>query len=207
MASIINLSTQSPFVWYKFRRSPYHVLLKRVHREFTRCQWKLILAPDVNDLDHVTLFVKQKKVNSSDNILFSLLASLFAHQICQSLYIIAPGGCNRNNLHRLIFWERKFPLFWLTESTNFRISLSLSSLAYNAQECDHVSLTNPFGSSLLEAWAWNSRYSSCNCRGFIFHSHWKGLQKWSFRSSKQNDLWVKVSNLTHQIPSPILVKA
>ena len=122
MASIINLSTQSPFVWYKFRRSPYHVLLKRVQREFTRCQWKLILAPDVNDLDHVTLFVKQKKVNSSDNILFSLLASLFAHQICQSLYIIAPGGCNRNNLHRLIFWERKFRIFGWQRAPIFELA-------------------------------------------------------------------------------------
>ena len=61
----------------------------------------------VNDLDHVALFVKQKKVNSRAHILFSLLASLIAHQSCQSLYI-ALEGCNRNNFHRLIFYERKF---------------------------------------------------------------------------------------------------
>ena len=64
----------------------------------------------VNDLDPVALFVKQKKVNSRDNILFSLLASLFAHQSCQSLYI-ALEGCNRKNFHRLIFYERKFLIF------------------------------------------------------------------------------------------------
>ena len=61
----------------------------------------------VNDLDHVALFVKQKKVNSRAHILFSLLASLIAHQSCQSLYT-ALEGCNRNNFHRLIFYERKF---------------------------------------------------------------------------------------------------
>ena len=64
----------------------------------------------VNDLDHVALFVKQKKVNSRAHILFSLLASLIAHQSCQSLYI-ALRGCNRKNFHRLIFHERKFLIF------------------------------------------------------------------------------------------------
>ena len=64
----------------------------------------------VNGSDHVALFVKQKKVNSRARILFSLLASLIAHQSCQSLYI-ALEGCNRKNFHRLIFYERKFLIF------------------------------------------------------------------------------------------------
>ena len=65
----------------------------------------------VNDLDHVALFVKQKKVTSRAHcILFSLLASLIAHQSCQSLYM-ALEGCNRKNFHRLIFYERKFLIF------------------------------------------------------------------------------------------------
>ena len=191
LAAIIYLLTQSQFVWYKFRRSPYHILLKRVDREFTRYQWKLILAPDVNDLDHVTLSNKLKKGNSSDNILFSLLASLFAHQSCQSLYI-ALRGCNRKNFHRLIFCERKFlisgwkrtPIFelaylcplWPTKRSGMwpREFTFLIWQTHSVVQC-----------SLLEAWAWNSRYSSCTCRGFIFHSHCKGLQKISFRSSKK----------------------
>ena len=76
----------------------------------------------VNDLDHVALFVKQKKVNSCDNILFSLLAFLFAHQSCQSLYI-ALRGCNRKNFHRLIFHERKFLIFgWQKTPINFELA-------------------------------------------------------------------------------------
>ena len=76
----------------------------------------------VNDLDHVALFVKQKKVNSRDNILFSLLASLFAHQSCQSLYK-ALEGCNRKNFHRLIFYERKFLIFgWQRTPINFGLA-------------------------------------------------------------------------------------
>ena len=69
----------------------------------------------------MTLFVKQKKVNSSDNILFSLLASLFAHQICPSLYI-APGGCNQKNFHRLIFCERKFLIFGWQRTPIFELA-------------------------------------------------------------------------------------
>ena len=51
-----------------------------------------------------------KKVNLRGHILFSVLASLFAHQSGQSLYI-ALEGCNRKNFHRLTFCERKFRLF------------------------------------------------------------------------------------------------
>ena len=76
----------------------------------------------VNDLDHVALFVKQKKVNSRAHILFSLLASLIAHQSCQSLYI-ALEGCNRKKFHRLIFYERKFLIFgWQRTPINFGLA-------------------------------------------------------------------------------------
>ena len=76
----------------------------------------------VNGSDHVALFVKQKKVNSRAHILFSLLASLIAHQSCQSLYI-ALEGCNRKNFHRLIFYERKFLIFgWQRTPINFGLA-------------------------------------------------------------------------------------
>ena len=55
-----------------------------------------------------------KKVNSRGHILFSLLASLFAHQSGQSLYI-ALEGYNLKNFHPLTqFRERKFLLLEIT---------------------------------------------------------------------------------------------
>ena len=69
----------------------------------------------------MALFVKQKKVNSRARILFSLLASLIAHQSCQSLYI-ALEGCNRKKFHRLIFNERKFLIFGWQRTPIFKLA-------------------------------------------------------------------------------------
>ena len=56
-------------------------------------------------------FVRQtKKVISRGHILFSLLASLLAHQNGQSFYK-ALECWNRKNFYRLTFHERKFLLF------------------------------------------------------------------------------------------------
>ena len=146
----------------------------------------------VNDLDHVALFVKQKKVNSRAHILFSLLASLIAHQSCQSLYI-ALEGCNRKKFHRLIFYERKFLIFGWQRTPIFE-------LAYLCHLCP----TKRSGIWRCEftVMVWQIRSVVVSMRlepeirdtlhvlaeVFIFHSHCKGLQKWSFRSSQKNDL-------------------
>ena len=102
--------------WSNWKRKKLYNLRKRKKKAFENDRYI------VNDLDPVALFVKQKKVNSRAHILFSLLASLIAHQSCQSLHI-ALEGCNRNNFYRLIFYERKFLIFgWQRTPNNFGLA-------------------------------------------------------------------------------------
>ena len=78
--------------------------------------WRLISAPDVNDLCYVALFVKPKRWVTCLHS-FSLLALLFAHQSGKSFYM-ALKGCNRERIHRLTNFPRtKVSPFWLTKNT------------------------------------------------------------------------------------------
>ena len=52
------------------------------------------------------LCLSNQNVNSRGHIIFSLLASLFAHQSGQSLYV-ALEGCNRKKFYRLTFRKQK----------------------------------------------------------------------------------------------------
>ena len=77
---------------------------------------RLILAPDVNGLGHVALFVNQKGELTWSHS-FSLLALLFAHQVVRVFYM-ALKGCNRKRSHRLTTFPRtKISPFWLTKNT------------------------------------------------------------------------------------------
>ena len=140
----------------------------------------------------MALFVKQKKVNSRAHILFSLLASLIAHHSCQSLYI-ALEGCNRKNFHRLIFCERKCLIFGWQRTPIFELAYLWPTKRSEMRPREFTFLVwqprSVVVSLRLEPEIRDTLHVLAEV--FIFHSHCKGLQKWSFRSSKQNDLWVK----------------
>ena len=147
----------------------------------------------VNDLDHVALFVKQKKGELACSHSF-LFASFVDRTSELSEFIYSARRLQPKQLSSIDFLRTKISHFgWQKTLINFE-------LAY----LWHLWPTKRSGMwpSEFTVLVWQTRSVVVSLRlepeirdtlhvlaeVFIFHSHCKGMQKWSFHSSKQNDL-------------------